>query len=216
MYAILFDMDGVLVDTEPVINAAAIQTLKEFGVHALPDDFLPFVGTGEVNYIGGVAEKYGVAFQPAMKERLYQIYLEMVEQHLKPQPGVHECLKSLRQASHPMALASSADHIKIDANLRVAQISPTLFDVILGGDDVTHKKPDPEIYLKAAQSLGVSSDHCIVVEDAVNGIQAANAAGMISIGLATTFSRSVLAKENPDYLCDDLEDVCRQIEKLSS
>src|SRR5512142_109710 len=80
---VIFDMDGVLTDSEPLINAAAIAMFKERGLAVQPADFLPFVGAGEDRYIGGVAEKYGFPLDlPAAKRRTYEIYLELVPTQL--------------------------------------------------------------------------------------------------------------------------------------
>lgn len=204
---ILFDMDGVLVDSEPVIEVAAIKGLKEYGVNAKPEDFKPFVGAGEDRYIGGVAQKYGVAYKLEMKARVYELYTEIVDEHLKLYEGVTEVLTSLKSKGYKLALASSADMIKIKANLRVADIPTSLFETILGGDDVEHKKPSPDIYLLAAKRLGYESDACIVVEDALNGIEAATAAGMKSIGISTSFSKEALKSAGADYLCDSIKEI---------
>ena len=209
--AVIFDMDGCLVDTEPVINRAAILGLQEWGVQAQPEDFTPFIGAGETAYIGGAAKKYGVPYEPAMKDRVYEIYLDIVEEMLKPMPGAIECLAQLKNAGFRLALASSADHIKIDANLRVAGIERKLFDVILGAEDVTQKKPAPDIYLKTAEKLSVAPEQCVVVEDALNGIQAAKSAGMVCIAVATTFARETLARAKPDMLVADLFEVLEML-----
>jgi len=209
--AVIFDMDGVLVDSEPVILAAAIAGLAEYGVAAHPDDFKPFVGAGEVRFIGGVAEKYGVAYRPEMKDRVYEIYLRIVDDKLKLYSGVQESLHRLRDAGWVLAVASSADRIKVEANLRVAAIATELFQVILSADDVQRKKPDPEIYLLAAKRLGVAPRDCIVVEDAVNGIRAAHAAGMRCVALATTFVSEVLEKENPEWIVSDISAAATKI-----
>lgn len=178
-------MDGVLVDSEPVINAAAIAGLAEYGIQAVPDDFLPFVGSGEDRYIGGVAEKYGVPYKIAMKDRVYQIYLELVDEQIKVFPGVHQLLADLTACGYPIALASSADRIKIDANLKAAGISPFIFAAVISGQDVVNKKPDPEIYLAAAKAIAAVPTDCIVIEDAINGVMAAKAAGMKCVAVTT-------------------------------
>ena len=74
--AVIFDMDGVLVDSEPIIRAAAIRALAEFGIAARPEDFEPFVGAGEDRFVGGVAELHGAKFVPEMKRRTYDWYFE--------------------------------------------------------------------------------------------------------------------------------------------
>lgn len=210
-HAVIFDMDGVLVDTEPVINRAAILGLAEFGVKANPEDFIPFIGRGEVKYIGGVAEKYGVRYQPEMKDRVYEIYFDLLKSMLKPKPGAKETLQKLHELDYRLALASSADRKKIDANLEAAEIPHTLFNVILAAEDVQHKKPAPDIYLKAAELLGWPAKNCVVIEDALNGIQAAKAAGMRCIALSGTFTREELRAEGPDFICNDFAEILELI-----
>ncbi|MGD8447111.1 MAG: hypothetical protein PVI94_26660 [Desulfobacterales bacterium] len=73
--AVIFDMDGVMTDSEHLINKAAIAGLREYGIQPEPSDFLPFTGMGEDHYIGGVARKYGLTYIPQMKARVYEIYL---------------------------------------------------------------------------------------------------------------------------------------------
>lgn len=187
---VLFDMDGVLVDSEPVILAAAIAGLKEYGVFAKPEDFVPFIGAGEDRFVGGVAEKYGVEYKVEMKKRVYEIYLDMVDSNLQVYDGAVELLRKLKQLGCKLALASSADRIKIDANLRVAEIEKHIFNTIISGEEVKEKKPSPEIYLKAAQRIGIPPERCVVVEDAVNGIISAQTAGMKSIAITTSFDVS--------------------------
>lgn len=206
-YSVLFDMDGVLVDSEPVIEAAAIAGLKEYGVAAKPEDFTPFIGAGEDKYIGGVAEKHGVPYKLEMKARVYQIYLDIVPERLKIYDGTKKLLELLKDSGCRMALASSADRIKIEANLKVAGIPTSSFAAVISGEDVVNKKPSPEIYLKAAEMICENPAKCVVVEDAVNGIKAAKAAGMKCIAITTSFSREDLEKEKPDFICDSIDDV---------
>ncbi len=187
--AVVFDMDGVLTDSEPLINAAAVQMFYEFGLEVRPEDFHPFVGTGENRYLGGVAEKYGFAVDVAeAKRRTYEIYLELVPGQLEAFPGAVELVLACRREGLRVAVASSADRIKIDANLEKIGLPPSGWDAIVTGDDVEHKKPAPDIFLAAARRLGVGVGACVVVEDAVNGIEAAKAAGMRCVAVAQTFA----------------------------
>lgn len=212
--AVIFDMDGVLVDSEPVITAAAIAGLREYGVEAVPGDFLPFVGCGEDRFVGGVAEKYGLTYEPAMKHRVYQIYLELVDARIKVFPGIHQLLADLDRAGFKMALASSADRIKVDANLRAAGIRQNVFSALVSGEDVAHKKPAPDIYLKAAGEIGIRPEHCIVIEDAVNGVQAARTAGMACIAVTTSFSRDDLEAAGAGRIADSVSEIMAIIQKL--
>ena len=203
---IIFDMDGVLVDSEPVILAAAIKGLEKYGVEAEPEDFTPFIGAGEDRFIGGVAEKYGVKYKKEMKDTVYDIYLDIVSDKLKVFSGTKKVLNELKE-NFKLALASSADMVKIEANLKEADISPSIFKVIIGGDDVTNKKPDPEIYTKTAEKMGVTPESCLVVEDSVHGVKAAKAAGMKCIGITTSFSSEKLNEAGSDIICDSIDEI---------
>ena len=121
---VIFDMDGVLTDSEPLINAAAIAMFKEKGLEAQPDDFLPFVGAGEDRYIGGVAEKHCFPLDlPSAKRRTYEIYLQLVPLRLKAFPGAVELVHACRQAGLRLAVASSADEVKIDIGDRLRRLA---------------------------------------------------------------------------------------------
>ncbi|MDD3766172.1 MAG: HAD-IA family hydrolase [Eubacteriales bacterium] len=204
---IIFDMDGVLVDSEPVIEKAAIMFFKEIGVNAVSDDFKPFIGAGEDRYIGGVCEKYGIQYNTDMKKRVYDIYLEIVGSFLKVYEGTLPTLIKLKEKGYKLALASSADAVKINANLTVAGIDKSIFDVIISGGDVKNKKPAPDIYLKTAKTLGEEPEKCVVIEDAINGVKAAKDAGMICIGLTTSFSKDRILDAGADYICSDIKDI---------
>lgn len=186
--AIIFDMDGVLIDSEPFIREAAIRMFAEKGLTVHPDDFLPFTGAGENRFIGGVAEKYGIALDIERdKARTYQIYGEIVRGRLEALPGVHEFIAKAREKGLKLAIASAADRVKVDINLDEIGLSEEDFDAVITGSDVTRKKPDPEIFLTAAAKMGVEPRECLVCEDAPNGIEAARAAGMRCLGITTTF-----------------------------
>jgi HAD superfamily hydrolase (TIGR01509 family) len=195
MRAILFDMDGVLADSEPLICAAACEMFRERGVRVSPEDFHPFVGAGENRYIGGVAERHGVALDIAeAKARTYALYLQMVPGSLRVFPGAAELVRACRDRGWPCAVASSADRIKVDANLRKIGLPPDFWQAVVTAEDVERRKPDPAIFLTAAARLGVSPAACTVVEDAVNGIAAARAAGMRCVAVATSFPPEKLAQ----------------------
>ncbi len=204
--AVIFDMDGVLVDSEPLINAAAIAMFKEKGLEVQPDDFLPFVGAGEDRYIGGVAEHYRFALDvPAAKQRTYEIYLDMVPSRLEAFSGAVEFVKRCRDANLRVAVASSADAIKVRANLEKINLPVSFWDAVITGEDVVKKKPAPDIFLTAAKKLDVPAQKCVVIEDAVNGVQAAHAAGMKCIAVETTFPLERLSEA--DVVKDSIADI---------
>jgi beta-phosphoglucomutase len=187
--AVIFDMDGVLTDSEPLINEAAVTMFRELGLEVAPDDFLPFVGTGEDRYLGGVAEKHKFTIHlPSAKKRTYEIYLALVPHRLRAFPGASQLIDQCRAAGLKVAVASSADRIKVHANLQQIGAPPESWDAIVTGEEVQHKKPAPDIFLAAVQKLGLTPTECVVIEDAPNGIQAARAAGIRCVAVAQTFS----------------------------
>jgi HAD superfamily hydrolase (TIGR01509 family) len=204
--AVIFDMDGVLVDSEHLINAAAIAMFREKGLVVQPDDFLPFVGAGEDRYIGGVAEHYDFPLDvPSAKYRTYEIYLDLIPSQLKAFDGVGELLQRCREAGLRVAVASSADLIKVRANLETIGFPLSFWDTVVTGEDVENKKPAPDIFLFAAVKLRLTTAECVVVEDAVNGVQAAKAAGMRCVAVATTFPFESL--QEADVVRDGIADV---------
>ena len=206
--AVLFDMDGVLVDSEPIINAAAIQALAEFGVQAKPEDFIPFVGAGEDRYVGGVAELHGKPYVLEMKRRTYECYLELLPSRGQAFPGARRLAESLPGQGIAVAVASSADRIKVEANLcTVLGVSLSLFGSIVTGEDVTRRKPHPDIFLEAARRLGIPAANCCVIEDAVNGVQAAKAAGMRCIAVTTSFPAPELTAAGADLVRPAIADI---------
>jgi HAD superfamily hydrolase (TIGR01509 family) len=213
--SILFDMDGVLVDSEEVITKAAIKGLLEYGVSAAPDDFKPFTGMGEDRFIGGVAEKHGVKYLPEMKKRVYEIYLDIVAEEIYVYPGTIPALKKLSEKGYKMAVASSADMVKVRANLSVAKVDLELFDAVLSGDDVSAKKPDPQIYLMAAKACGEKPENCLVVEDAVSGIIAAKKAGCGCVAVTTSFGEATLREAGADYVIGDIGELTALLEEIS-
>ncbi len=206
MKGVIFDMDGVLTDSEPLINAAAVAMFRERGLAVAPEDFLPFVGTGEDRYLGGVAEKHRFPLDlPAAKKRTYEIYLALVPQRLRAFPGAQELVGACRRAGLKIAVASSADLIKIEANLRQIGLPPATWDALVSAEDATHKKPAPDLFLAAARRLALAPSQCVVIEDAVNGLLAAKAAGMRCVAVAQTFPAAQL--RTADLVRTGLQDV---------
>ena len=203
---VLFDMDGVLADSEPFICKAAIMMFSEIGLKVKPEDFIPFIGTGENRYIGGVAEKYNIAVNiQKAKARTYGIYQTIIRGNLKPLPGAREFVEECIGHGFRLALATSADKVKMTANLNEIGIPASKFDATINGLDVVNTKPFPDIYIMAAAKIGLKSEECLVVEDAVSGIKAAKSAGCKCLAVNTSFNRSLLYEA--DWICDSLQNV---------
>jgi beta-phosphoglucomutase len=194
---VILDMDGVLVDSEPFIMEAGVRLFAEHGYTVRHEDFVPFIGTGEIRFLGGVAEKYGITIDlEAAKARTYTIYLELIRGQLHALPGVFSFLEECRRRALKLAVASSADAIKVEGNLREIGLTPKNFDTIVNGSEVVRKKPAPDIFLTAAQRLGLDPAVCLVVEDAVAGVAAARAAGARCLALTTSYPAERLGAAN--------------------
>lgn len=197
--AVLFDMDGVLIDSEIVMLHAAIEGLKPYGIEARPEDFAPYVGAGEDAYLGNVVRKYGVDYTLAVKSHVYDVYGEKIT-HEYTCPMAAEIIQALTEKKIPFAICSSADKAKIHHNLRALGIPESAFPAIISGEDVTRNKPEPEIYEKGAAILGVHPEECIVVEDTLNGIRAGKRSGATTVAVGTSLNLTdFIAGGNADY-----------------
>lgn len=208
--AVLFDMDGVLLDSEKYICQAGIEMYKEKGFHVAPEDFLPFTGMGENKYLGSVAENYNIPFQLEKdKARTYEIYAGLVKGKLRPLDGVEEFIARCLGRGLKIAVASSADPVKIKINLKETGIREDTFDAIVSGLDIKNRKPAPDIFLKAAERIGTSARYCLVVEDAVSGVAAGKAAGARVLALMTSFTSADLSEA--DWIATDLSAVSDEV-----
>ncbi|WVZ56715.1 hypothetical protein U9M48_007207 [Paspalum notatum var. saurae] len=209
--AVLFDMDGVLCNSEEPSRQAAVDVFAEMGVEVTVDDFVPFMGTGEANFLGGVARVKGVKdFNPeSAKRRFFEIYLD---KYAKPNsgigfPGALELIMECKNSGLKVAVASSADRIKVDANLAAAGLPVSLFDAIVSADAFENLKPAPDIFLAASKNLGVDTNECIVIEDALAGVQAAKAAEMRCIAVTTTLEEVALQQGSPSLIRRNIGDI---------
>lgn len=205
--AILFDMDGVLVDSEIPLMKCCIKHLKEkYGIEAKLEDFNDFVGMGEDAAIGGVVEKNGGTYLPQMKDECYEIYIQLAGTIVDAAPNMSTVLPELKK-KYRLAVASSADRRKVVTNINVLGVEESVFDSVITGSDITNKKPDPEIYLKAAASVGVAPENCMVVEDAVAGVLSGKAAGCYVVGVKGSFSKEELIGAGADAFVDSTCDI---------
>jgi HAD superfamily hydrolase (TIGR01509 family) len=193
--AIIFDMDGVLVDSEEFICKAAVMMFERKGLAVKPKDFIPFIGKGENAYIGGVADKYNFPVDiNKVKALTYSIYEEIAEGKLQALPGVYSFIEKARKKGLKLAIATSADKVKMEVNLRNIGLPADTFAATVNGLEVERKKPYPDIFLRAAEKLKLLPEECLVVEDAVSGVEAAISAGCRCLALTTSFNRKDLHK----------------------
>lgn len=198
-------MDGVLVDSEEFMCEAAIRMFSDKGLTVTPQDFAPFVGMGENRYLGGVAERYGITFNLEVdKARAYEIYADLTAGRLYPLPGVAVFINRCLARSLKLAVATSADRVKMDINIAALNLPDHTFNQTVNGLEVARKKPFPDLYIEAARRLGLNPAECLVVEDAISGIAAAKAAGCRCLALKTSFPAEKLA--GADWISDNLAD----------
>lgn len=209
MKGIIFDMDGVLCDSEDLMCEAAVCMFKEqHGVDVKPDDFIPFVGTGENRYLGGVAEKHGVQLDLERdKAYAYARYLDLIKGRLQPIEGVMEFTQWCAGKGLKMAVATSADKVKLDGNLHEMGLDQGVFDALVNGLEVEHKKPAPDIFIEAVRRLGLAAQDCMVVEDAPNGVDAAKKAGCRCCGITSSFGVDELKRAGADIVVDSLTEL---------
>ena len=211
--AVVFDMDGVLCDSEPFIEAATAAMLRRrYGIETAHEDFVPFVGAGDDRYISGAAERHGITVDLAVdKPATYEIYLELVRASLRAIPGVHAFLAELRAAGVRLALATGSDRPKLAGNLEAIGLPESTFDVVVSADQVTRKKPDPETFSVAIQGLRLPSARCLVVEDARNGVLAGRAAGCQVLGILSSQSEDTLREAGAFAVARDLASVPAEV-----
>ena len=178
MHAVLWDMDGVLVDSEPLWTLAEVELARALGGEWTDEIKALVVGTRLDVSVPTILRFYGVPVGPAQVAWAADFLLDRMTQLYKTEPvlmaGAQELLAQLRAAGIPVALVSSSYRALVDSVL-AAGVGP--FDLTLAGDEVTHAKPHPEPYLTAASRLGVDPARCVVVEDSPSGVASAEAAG---------------------------------------
>lgn len=208
-YGLLFDVDGVIADTEGPGALAAVDMFRDLhGIEVTVEDFQPFIGTGPLRYVGGVAEKYGleIDIDEGVQGR-HERFVERVKREGMPIfDGVHELIAAGGESPDwKMALATSSARVKCEFALEMGHVDLNAFDAWITGDDVTHRKPHPEIYLTAAKAIDVAPERCVVVEDAITGIEAAKAAGMKCVAVSNSFSKGEL--RHADLVVESLDTV---------
>jgi beta-phosphoglucomutase family hydrolase len=186
MNAIIFDMDGVIIDTEPLTSNHLKEHLKELGADL---DKRPFVSRPGMNSrmtweILKVEYELEHEIDILINEgrSRFMTFMENLDE-LPIIDGVRELLTALHDAKYRIALASSANPKRVDFILDKLGIID-MFEVVVAGDDVKNGKPAPDCYLLAAKKLGVKPKDCVVIEDATFGVRAAKAAGMKCLGFA--------------------------------
>jgi len=211
-HGLIFDVDGVIADTEAVNATASIKVFADlFGVEGVVrEDFEAGLGRGAEEYVKAAARVHGLELTDEQVEKATQLRQEyflkiLSEKPLPPFPGVFELMdKAMQREDFSVAIATSGTLEKSRAVLNAAGV-PYEKMVYINGNDVKHKKPDPELFLIAAERMGIEPAHCIVIEDAPNGVQAAKTAGAKCIAVTNSTTAAKLGEA--DLICDSLEQI---------
>jgi beta-phosphoglucomutase family hydrolase len=182
----LFDWDGVVIDSSSQHERAWEMLASEKDLFLPADHFKKGFGKKNEVIIPDLGWGSDPATVKALADRKEELYRELVaKEGVIVLPGARELLSALKEKGIPRAVGSSTPRSNLDA-LFAATGLDSLFDAVVCGNDVTHGKPNPEVFLKGATLLGLSPERCIVIEDAFAGIEAARRGGMKVVGVATT------------------------------
>lgn len=181
--AVIFDMDGVIVDSEPLYFEVDKLLLREYGIEVADADLQKYVGIANPVMCAESIEKYSLSCtleemldrQTLHRNRLWET------KAWEPIPGIPELLQDLKRNGLKIGLASSSSRHQIETVLTGLKLKQ-FFDAVAGFEDVSKSKPDPGVFLKAAELLDVSPADCLVIEDSENGTKAAKLAGMKCVG----------------------------------
>ncbi len=191
-YCVIFDMDGVLADTGPIHFESWVKMANEIGVEFTREFFEDTFGQQSViitrKLLGDEVDDKEVVKRANLKEFYYR---EMVKDKLESLPGAIGLIKTLKDERFKLAVGSSGPPENVELLLNTLKIKK-YFDVIITAAEVSRSKPEPDVFLIAAENINVKPENCIVIEDAPVGIEAAKRAGMKSIAITTTHDEKEL------------------------
>jgi HAD superfamily hydrolase (TIGR01509 family) len=204
--AVLFDMDGVIVDSEPLHVATFQAVLKRYG-HDLTDDQYKqhFAGktdeAGFKQYFDYINETVEL---PVIMDEKARAYMELAADQMVPYPGVVDCIRELARHA-PLALVTGSLRAEAEITLRTFGIADC-FQIVIAAEDIERSKPDPGGYLKAAAALRVKPADCVIIEDAPSGVAAAKAAGIRCVAVTNTHTAEELA--DATHIVSSLQSGC--------
>ena len=180
----MFDMDGVLLDSEPIWRGVEVEVFGRVGVELSEEDLIRTMGVRIADVVRLWHERQPWNDPPIddVTDEIVERVATKIEREASLNEGTIEAIDRLRAHGLPLALASSSPMRLIEAVLRMGGLDDR-FDVVLTGEDEEHGKPAPDVYLSAARALGVPAERCLAIEDSINGVRAAKAAGMVAIAV---------------------------------
>lgn len=207
--AVIFDMDGLMIDTEPYYKWGTRAVAAKFGVEVPEDFFGKVMGRKPIESCAIIVKDMNIPATPEdfLAERDAMVF-EAMQKELNPMPGLYKALDVLQDKTM-FAIATGARKHFLDLALDKLGIRE-LFHVLTPSDGISNGKPDPEIYLKTVDALGLAADECVVLEDSSNGALAGKRAGCYSLAVPNNHT---LTQDFSfaDYVADDLNDAARHI-----
>ena len=179
---VIFDCDGVLVDSEPITNLVIRDNLARHGLDLPLNEIIELFVGGTMMGVMTTSRDMGATLPDGWLDEVYSEIFVALEEHVSVIPGVPELLDSLDRAGIPYAVGSNGPHAKMDITLHRTGLTDRLNGRVVSREDVARPKPAPDVYLTAAKLAGVSPARCVVVEDSPSGARAGKAAGMMTLG----------------------------------
>lgn len=187
---VIFDCDGVLVDTEPLANRVFVQLVRENGFIVDENTYLhKFSGVTLPDRIHTTERELNWTAPENFLSQFHERLIELTEANMQPVEGIHELVRSL---PIPICVASNGSRDEINLRLRLSNLAPFFGNAIFSGLEVTNPKPAPDVYLAAARSFGIEPSRCVVIEDSLPGVTAGRSAGMRVYGYTALTSKEKL------------------------
>jgi HAD superfamily hydrolase (TIGR01509 family) len=214
---IIFDCDGVLIDSELLANRSEVEFLKSFGIEFDLSDYMTrFVGKNTKDVLAGIEDFHGVKLSEDFWESVEENTFKIFQTELKPTTGIFEFLDSIDKAK---CVASSSSLNRLDMTLKVTELFDRFSPYIFSSEQVDRGKPAPDLFLFAAEQMQVHPDRCLVIEDSLSGVRAGVAAGMTVLGYTggshiQPGHQAKLLSEGATKVFSDMSQLSTWLEKL--
>ena len=201
---VIFDCDGVLVDSEPIAARVTAETISELGWPMTPElAKSEFLGDTFSNIIARIERELGRPVPADWPARSQARLFETLEREVQVVPGVVSAIEALKHAGATLAVASQGAHEKMQVTLRVTGLLPVFQGRVFSASEVARPKPAPDLFLHVARTLGFGPERSVVIEDSTRGVKAALAAGMRVLGYTASVGRDAIAAAGAEPV-DDL------------
>lgn len=215
--AVIFDMDGVMVDSERKALACFEETCNQLNIEFDREFYISTIGRTYKQCDDMYTEKYGLE----LFNKIHSLYQEMYESYyskglINLKKGCREIISYLQENNIPYALATSSPYRIVEASFLNQGYEEVPFKYVMTGEHVKKSKPDPEIFIRASELMNVNIKACMIIEDSRNGIIAAKSSGAISVLVPDIIEATKEMKDNADYIKEDLIQVRELIEQLIS